>query len=182
MCNDAPTPEPAAPRPHRPLAVVMGVCGSGKSVCGEALAQALDVPFADADDFHPQSNVAKMAAGHPLDDEDRKPWLAAIGTWLAEHADTGAVVTCSALKRTYRDQLRAQAPGLPFLHLAGPADVVLARVGQREDHFMPTSLVESQYATLQPLESHEAGLTIDFTQSVEAIVAEMRTYLTHADA
>ena len=160
----------------------MGVCGSGKSVCGETLARELGVPFADADEFHPQANVDKMAAGHPLNDDDRAPWLAAIGTWLHERRDTGAVVTCSALKRTYRDQLRAQAPGVPFLHLAGPAEVVTQRVAQREEHFMPASLVESQYATPQPLADDEAGLTIDFTKSVDEIVDEMRAYLTSTRA
>ena len=178
MCNDAPSthhpvPSPAAP----PLAVVMGVCGSGKTVCGEALARELGVPFADADAFHPQANVAKMAAGQPLDDDDRVPWLAAIGAWLHDHRDTGAVVTCSALKRSYRDQLRAEAPGVPFLHLAGPAEVVTQRVASREEHFMPASLVESQYAALEPLGDDEAGLTLDFTRPVDELVTQMRDHL-----
>jgi len=164
----------------RPLAVVMGVCGSGKSVCGEALANEFGVPFADADSFHPEANVAKMAAGQPLNDDDRAPWLAAIGTWLQEHRETGAIVTCSALKRVYRDQLRAQASDIPFLHLDGPAEVVTERVAQRAEHFMPTSLVDSQYATLEPLDADETGVTIDFTQTVDQVVDEMRSYLTAA--
>ena len=180
MCKEAPHASSSESTTERPLAVVMGVCGSGKSVCGEALAEELGVPFADADTFHPQANVDKMTAGHPLDDDDRAPWLAAIGAWLQEHRDTGAVVTCSALKRVYRDQLRAQASGVPFLHLAGPAEVVTERVGQRAEHFMPTTLVESQYATLEPLEDDEAGLTIDFTKSVADVVDEMRGFLVPA--
>src|SRR3569832_424542 len=98
---------------HTPL-VVMGVSGSGKSTVGAALAQRLRVPFADADDFHPPANIAKMTAGHPLDDHDRHPWLDAIGEWLAEH-DEGGVMSCSALKRKYRDQLRHHANGVLFL-------------------------------------------------------------------
>src|SRR3954468_20620183 len=98
--------------------VVMGVSGSGKSTVGAALAQRLGVPFADADDFHPPANIAKMSAGHALDDEDRHPWLEAVGAWLAEHPD-GGVMSCSALKRRYRDQLRHHAPHLGFLPLEG---------------------------------------------------------------
>src|SRR5438093_8699296 len=93
---------------HPPLVVVMGVSGSGKSTVGAALAQRLRVPFADADDFHPEANIAKMTAGQALDDHDRHPWLEAIGAWLADHPD-GGVMSCSALKRRYRDQLRHQA-------------------------------------------------------------------------
>lgn len=183
VCNEAPsTSRPESTNPARRLAVVMGVCGSGKTVCGEALAGALGVPFADADTFHPEANVQKMAAGHPLTDEDRAPWLAAIGAWLHDHGESGAVVTCSALRRSYRDQLRAKAPGVPFLHLAGPAAVVTDRVAARAEHFMPSSLVESQYAILEPLGADEAGLTIDFEKSVDEIVGEMRDYLTSTRA
>ena len=99
----------------------MGVSGSGKSTVGAALAQRLRVPFADADDFHPPANIAKMTAGEPLDDDDRFPWLEAIGEWLAEHCGTGGVMSCSALKRKYRDQLRRHCADVEFLHLAGHA-------------------------------------------------------------
>ena len=98
--------------------VVMGVSGSGKSTVGAALAQRLRVPFADADDFHPPANIAKMTAGQPLDADDRHPWLETIGQWLVEHAD-GGVMSCSALKRKYRDQLRTHDPEVTFLYLAG---------------------------------------------------------------
>ena len=103
--------------------VVMGVSGSGKSTVGAALAQRLRVPFADADDFHPEANIAKMSAGHALTDDDRRPWLNTIGEWLADHAG-GGVMSCSALKQSYRDQLRDHCPSVEFLHLAGTPEVI----------------------------------------------------------
>lgn len=151
--------------------VVMGVSGSGKSTVGAALAQRLRVPFADADDFHPPANIAKMTAGVPLDDEDRHPWLELIGGWLAEHAD-GGVMSCSALKRTYRDQLRRHRPDVRFLHLSGPVGVVARRQASRPGHFMPASLVASQFETLEPLQPDERGITIDIDQSIDSIVEE----------
>ena len=151
--------------------VVMGVSGSGKSTVGAALAQRLRVPFADADDFHPPANIAKMAAGVPLDDDDRHPWLESIGDWLAEHSG-GGVMSCSALKRTYRDQLRRHRPDVEFLHLSGSADVVARRQASRPGHFMPASLVASQFKTLEPLEPDEHGTTIGVEQSVDSIVEE----------
>lgn len=149
--------------------VVMGVSGSGKSTVGAALAQRLRVPFEDADDLHPPANVAKMAAGHPLDDEDRYPWLEAVGGWLAEHAD-GGVMSCSALRRKYRDQLRHHAPGLEFLELAGTRETIARRQASRPGHFMPASLLTSQFATLESLQPDERGLVLDVDQSVDAIV------------
>lgn len=152
------------------LVVVMGVTGSGKSTVGMALAGRLGVPFADADDFHSPANVAKMRAGTPLTDDDRRPWLLAIGEWLAEHPN-GAVVTCSALKRRYRDTLREAAPTITFLHLHGDKDTVRQRVGARPDHFMPTSLVDSQFADLEPLGDDEKGTVVDLSLPVDVIVA-----------
>src|SRR4051794_10885511 len=134
-------PEPA------PSVVVMGVSGSGKSTVGAALAQRLGVPFEDGDDLHPAANIAKMSAGVPLDDEDRYPWLEAIGEWLAAHQAGGGVVSSSALKRKYRDQLRRHVPGLEFLHLHGSREVIAARQATRAGHFMPASLLASQFAT-----------------------------------
>lgn len=160
-----------------PLAVVMGVAGSGKTLVGSALAERLALPFRDADAFHPPANIARMAAGQPLDDADRAPWLAAVGAWLAEHRETGAIVTCSALKRRYRDALRATAGDVPFLHLDGPREVVAQRVARREDHFMPASLVDSQYEALEPLEPDERGLCADFTRPVAELVAEFVRFL-----
>jgi gluconokinase len=151
------------------LVVVMGVTGSGKSTVGTALAERMGVPFADADDFHSPENVAKMRSGVPLTDDDRRPWLLAIGAWLAKH-EHGAVVTCSALKRAYRDTLREAAPDITFLHLHGDKDTVRKRVGSRQGHFMPESLVDSQYADLQPLGDDERGVVIDFSLPVDVIV------------
>lgn len=140
--------------------VVMGVSGSGKSTVGAALAHRLGVPFADADDLHPPANIAKMSAGRPLDDDDRRPWLAAVGQWLAGHPH-GAVMSCSALKRTYRDQLRAQLPTVEFVYLSGSPEVIGRRQAAREDHFMPASLLTSQFAILEPLQPDECGITVD---------------------
>ncbi len=160
-------------------AVVMGVAGSGKSLIGELLAERLDLPFADADSFHPPENVAKMAAGIPLTDADREPWLETLGAWLADRPD-GAIVACSALRRAYRDTLRRHVAGLPFLHPAGKASIVLERVAARAantDHFMPVSLVESQYATLEQLEDDEAGVTLDFRRTPQELVEDCVAYL-----
>ncbi len=139
--------------------VVMGVAGSGKTTVGRGLADALGVPFVDGDDLHPPANIAKMARGAPLDDDDRRPWLEAVGAWLAERP--AGVVACSALKRSYRDLLRTAAPGAVFLHLSADRDAIVERVADRPGHFMPASLVDSQFADLEPLGGDEAGATID---------------------
>jgi gluconokinase len=158
--------------PAESVVVVMGVSGSGKSTVGAALAQRLGVPFEDADDLHPRANIAKMSAGRPLDDEDRYPWLEIIGEWLAVHAEAGGgVMSCSALKRKYRDQLRRHAPDLAFVHLEGSHEVITHRQASRPGHFMPASLLASQFATLEPLQPDERGVVIDVDQSVDAIVA-----------
>jgi gluconokinase len=154
--------------------VVMGVSGSGKSTVGAALAQRLHVPFADADDFHPQANIAKMSAGHALDDNDRYPWLETIGDWLAQRCDGGGVMSCSALKRKYRDQLRKHCPTVGFLHLSGTPEVITRRQASRPGHFMPPSLLKSQFDTLEPLEPDENGVDVDVNQDIDAIV---ETYL-----
>ncbi len=166
------TQQPATQQPPpRPLVVVMGVSGSGKSTVGAALADALGVPFTDADGLHPAANVAKMTRGIPLTDADREPWLDAVGARLAEHSGTGLVVACSALRRTYRDRLRAHAPSTVFVHLSGDAAVLAERMGGRSGHFMPTALLDSQLATLEPLAADEAGTTLDIRRPVEEIVA-----------
>lgn len=154
-----------------PLLVVMGVSGSGKSTVGAALAQRLGVPFADADDFHPPANIAKMTAGHPLDDDDRGPWLDAIGEWLAARPH-GGVMSCSALKRKYRDRLRGHAPEVGFVHLDGTREVIARRQSSRPGHFMPASLLDFQFATLEPLTADERGIAIAVDQSVDAIVED----------
>lgn len=155
-----------------PLLVVMGVSGSGKSTVGAALAQRLGVPFEDADDLHPPANIAKMSAGIPLDDDDRHPWLETIGAWLAAHDGQGGVVSCSALKRAYRDQLRAHAARAVFVHLHGTREVIARRQASRPGHFMPASLLDSQFDTLEPLGEDEAGVVIDVDQTVDLIVQQ----------
>lgn len=147
----------------------MGVSGSGKSTVGAALARRLRVPFVDADTLHPAANIAKMAAGEPLDDDDRYPWLEKVGEWLAAHRE-GAVVSCSALKRAYRDQLRAHCPGVQFVHLSGSAELIGGRLVARTDHFMPAALLRSQLDTLEPLGPDEAGMTVDVGPGADAIV------------
>ncbi|BCI53202.1 gluconokinase [Mycolicibacterium litorale] len=149
--------------------MVMGVSGSGKSTVGAALAQRLRVPFADADDFHPPANIAKMTAGQALDDDDRYPWLEAIGEWLAAHPD-GGVMSCSALKHRYRDQLRRHCPDVEFVHLSGAAEVIGRRQASRPGHFMPASLLASQFATLEPLTEDERGVTIDVARDIDSII------------
>jgi gluconokinase len=147
----------------------MGVSGSGKSTVGAALARSLAVPFTDADALHPPANIAKMTAGEPLDDDDRYPWLERVGDWLAAHRD-GGVVSCSALKRKYRDRLRAHCPGVEFLHLSGSPELIEGRLAARSGHFMPAALLRSQFDALEPLGTDEAGVTADAGQGVEAIV------------
>ncbi len=149
--------------------VAMGVSGCGKSTVGAALAEHLCVPFADADDLHPSTNISKMSAGHPLNDDDRRAWLDAVGQWLAEHSG-GGVMSCSALKRKYRDRLRAHCPTTVFLHLSGSPDVIAARQSARKGHFMPTNLLQSQFDALEPLGTDERGIVVDVTEPVDAIV------------
>lgn len=153
------------------LIVLMGVTGAGKSTVGTLLAERLGLGFRDADDFHPPSNIAKMSSGTPLTDEDRWPWLDAIGAHLVAHRGAGCVVTCSALKRAYRDRLRAAAPELRFVHLHGDVALVAARQAARQGHFMPASLVASQFATLEPPAPEEGVITLDVAASPEALAA-----------
>ncbi|WP_328667909.1 gluconokinase [Streptomyces sp. NBC_00328] len=148
-----------SPTPH--VVVIMGVAGTGKTTIGALLAARLGVPYAEGDDFHPQANIAKMTAGTPLTDDDRWPWLDSIGHWAHERAGLGGVVSGSALKRVYRDRLRAAAPGIVFVHLTGTRELIEDRMSHRTGHFMPTALLDSQFATLQPLAANEAGVEVD---------------------
>ena len=143
--------------------VVMGVCGTGKTTVASVLAERLGCELAEADDFHSAANIAKMAAGVPLEDADRWPWLQNIAGWIHErdHAGRPAVVTCSALKRAYRDALRSGSPRIFFIHLAGSRELILDRMQRRKDHFMPASLVDSQFAILEPLGPDERGVVLD---------------------
>ncbi|WP_440694776.1 gluconokinase, GntK/IdnK-type [Clavibacter nebraskensis] len=157
-----------AVRPFPPV-IVMGVSGSGKSTVGELLAQDAGVPFLDGDDLHTEANRRKMAEGHALDDDDRRPWLEEVGRALAGRPEGGPVVACSALKRSYRDILRAAAPDAVFVHLAGDHELLAERLGGREGHFMPSSLLASQLRTLEPLGDDEQGITLDITDDPVAL-------------
>jgi gluconokinase len=153
--------------------VIMGVSGCGKTAIGAEFAAAIGARFIDGDDLHPATNVAKMAAGHPLDDADRAPWLADVGRTLAT-TEGGVVIGCSALKRSYRDVIRAAAgQAVTFLHLKGDMSVIAARLAARKGHFMPPSLLESQFATLEPLGADELAVIVDIDQAPQAIVAEL---------
>lgn len=159
--------------------VVMGVSGSGKSTVARSLADRLGWSMAEADEFHPAANIGKMSAGTPLTDADRAPWLAAIRDWITARAAAGesTVVTCSALKRAYRDVLRAADARVRFLHLHGAADVIADRMRHRSGHFMPPALLQSQFDTLEPLGSEEDGAAVDVTLTPEQIVEEAVTRL-----
>ncbi|MFC5802222.1 gluconokinase [Streptomyces formicae] len=153
------------------VVVVMGVSGSGKSTVGELLARRLVMPFLEADDLHSAAARAKMAAGHPLDDEDRRPWLLSLADWIREAtlSGQGGVMACSALKRDYRDVFRRAGAGVWFLHLALDRATADRRVAGRTGHFMPAELVDSQYADLEPLRPDEPGLTVDAAADPQAI-------------
>ena len=153
------------------LVVVMGVSGAGKSTVGERIAAALGLSFRDADDFHPPANIEKMSRGEALNDTDRAPWLDAIGAHLTAHEGSGCVVTCSALKRAYRDRLRAAAPATRFLFLSGDPALIAARQAAREGHFMPPSLVASQFATLEAPGPEEGAIALDVAAPPETLVA-----------
>ncbi|KJC64791.1 gluconate kinase, SKI family [Agreia bicolorata] len=154
----------------RELVIVGGVSGSGKSTVGALLAQRLEVPFIDADSLHPEANVAKMAAGLPLDDIDREPWLVRIGEVLAEHDSSGLVLACSALKRRYRDTIRSVEPSTIFITLSGPRELIAARMNARTEHFMPASLLDSQLAAFEPLEPGETGADVSVDADIDDIV------------
>jgi gluconokinase len=153
--------------------VVMGVSATGKTTVGQGLAEELDCEFIEGDELHPSANIRKMAAGTPLTDEDRWPWLQAIAELVAvrDHEGISTVVTCSALKRSYRAVLRDAAPTF-FVHLEAPFEVLQARMSHRTKHFMPTTLLQSQFDTLEPLDDDEAGALIDVTPPVDEVIEE----------
>jgi gluconokinase len=160
--------------------VVMGVSGSGKSTVAAGLVDRLGWEFAEGDDFHPPANVAKMRNGVPLDDDDRWPWLRTLAAWIGEHEQAGksAVVTCSALKRSYRDLLRDGHPSVWFAHVTADAEQIRDRVQRRTGHYMPPSLLDSQLATLEPLQDDEPGASVSGAgepdEVVDALLATLR--------
>jgi gluconokinase len=163
---------------HTGLYVIMGVCGSGKSLIGAQLARALDIEFVEGDALHPPCNVQRMAAGIPLTDDDRHGWLLAIAARLreAKRAGNGLVLSCSALKRSYRDLLRSVGDAnVRFVYLAGSRPLLAERMAQRRGHFMPPSLLESQLAILEEPSPDEGAWVCDITQAPDAIVADLVT-------
>ncbi|MFC6592108.1 gluconokinase [Deinococcus lacus] len=160
--------------------VVMGVSGSGKTTLAEHLAQRLGWAFAEADDFHPPSNIAKMASGRPLNDEDRWPWLMAIRNWIEQQDQQGksSVVPCSALKRSYRDLLRGDGSlDVQFVHLQGSRTVLAERMQHRSGHFMPVSLLDSQLFTLEVPGPDEAVLPLDLQRTPEQLTEEVVRFI-----
>jgi len=161
---------------HSGLYVIMGVCGSGKSTIGARLARDLDLDFVEGDDLHPPDNVKRMAAGTPLTDDDRRGWLLAIGTRLrdAKRAGRGLVVSCSALKRSYRDLLRSVGDDtVRFVYLAGSRALLAERMAQRREHFMPPSLLESQLAILEEPSPDEHAWVCDIRETPDTIVGDL---------
>ena len=157
--------------------VLMGVAGCGKSAVGAALAARIGAAYLDGDDLHPPANIEKMSRGEPLSDADRWPWLTVIGRRLA-NPDGTLILGCSALKRRYRDHIRAEA-GAPatFVHLSGTKELITKRMGARTGHFMPTSLIDSQFAALEPPTVDENAITVDIDNPLEAIVAAIAARL-----
>jgi len=155
----------------------MGVAGSGKTLIGAALAHALDVEFVEGDEFHSEQSIAKMSAGIPLTDADRAEWLRTLAFRLRVHkkAGTGIVVTCSALKRAYRDVLRGGAKDIHFIFLKGPRDLIAQRLASRGGHFMPASLLDSQLATLEEPAPDENAWVCDVTKPPAEIITDLVT-------
>jgi gluconokinase len=167
-----------------PVIVVMGVAGSGKTTIGALLAGRLDWPYAEADNFHPQSNVDKMAAGHPLTDADRGPWLEAIGRWIDERgaADQPGIVSCSGLKRAYRDMLRDGRPEVRMVFLQGSRDLIMRRMVARHGHFMKADMLDSQFADLEEPGPDEDVLVVSVEHTPEEIVDQIIAELSLSDA
>lgn len=158
---------------QQPVLVIMGVSGSGKSTVAGILAGQLGWDLEEGDDLHPPENVAKMAAGHPLTDEDRWPWLDTIASWIIEHTMAGipGIITCSALKKIYRDRLREK--NVVFVFLSGSKEQIGRRLTTRMDHFMPPSLLDSQIATLEPPTADENSIVIDVGRTPAEEAAEV---------
>jgi carbohydrate kinase (thermoresistant glucokinase family) len=156
-----------------PLVIVlMGVSGCGKSTTGNALSHALGWPFRDADSFHPPANISKMSRGAPLTDADRAPWLAAIAGWIDERLETRTpgIVSCSALKRIYRQQIVGEREHVRLVYLEGTIELIAGRLAARKDHFMPSSLLESQFATLEEPQADEQPVVISVAAAPASII------------
>jgi gluconokinase len=174
-------PEPVEPTT---TIVVMGVSGCGKSTVAAELVTRTGWAFAEGDTFHPAANVAKMSAGHPLTDEDRWPWLHTLADWIGEHERAGqsVVVTCSALRRAYRDVLREGHPSVRFAHITVPEQVLADRLAHRTGHYMPASLLASQLETLEPLQADEPGVTVTSETNPGAVAEHILREVADYDA
>ena len=165
-------------------AIVMGPSGVGKTTTAKGVADRLGWEFAEGDEFHPKANIDKMSAGIPLDDEDRAPWLRSIRDWISGRSDAGlnCVLTCSALKKSYRDILREARSEVLFIELDAPIDLVGERMAHRKGHYMPTSLLQSQFDTLEPLSPEENGIVVSVQDTPEKVIDDAVAALKHAGA
>ena len=161
------------------IVIVMGVCGTGKTTVGRLIAERIGARFEEGDRFHPKANVEKMSRGEPLDDEDRWPWLESIGESIDEWQRAGedVVLACSALKERYREILLGDRPDMRLVHLHGTQDLISERMAQRQHHFMPASLVPSQFAALEPPAPDAHVFAADVVQSPEAIADEITQWI-----
>ena len=169
----------------RPFAaIVMGPSGVGKTTTAKGVADRLGWEFAEGDEFHPKANIDKMSAGIPLDDDDRAPWLCSIRDWMSEQSDAGlnCVLTCSALKKRYRDILREARSQVLFIELDAPMDLVGERMAHRKGHYMPTSLLKSQFDTLEPLDAEEGGIIVSVRDTPEKVIDDAVAALEKAGA
>ncbi len=159
--------------------VVMGVSGCGKTTVGEGVAEVLGWRFAEGDAYHPRANIDKMASGTALTDEDRRPWLERLASWVGEQEAAGrsSVLSCSALKRSYRDVLRSGAPDVRFVHLHGDRSILEERLSTRAGHFFPARLLDDQLETLEELAPDEAGVVVDLDLAPEEQIAQAVAWL-----
>ena len=155
--------------------VLMGVSGCGKTTVGELLAQRLHWPYEEGDALHPPANVAKMHAGHPLDDADRAPWLAKVADWVDARLDAGecGVITCSSLKRSYRALIDRRGAGVEFVYLHGSRELIASRLAGRHGHFMPSTLLDSQFATLEEPAADEPAIRVEIGPAPEIIASDI---------
>jgi len=171
----------AAPQRLAPpvVLVLMGVSGSGKTTVARIIAERLRWPFEEGDALHPPANVAKMAAGHPLTDEDRAPWLAKVADWVDARLDAGesGVITCSALKRKYRELIDRRGERVEFVYLHGSRELIASRLAGRHGHFMPSSLLDSQFATLEEPGADEPAIRVEIGEPPEAIATDIAAAL-----
>jgi len=167
----------AAPQRIAPpvVLVLMGVSGSGKTTVARIIAERLRWPFEEGDALHPPANVAKMAAGHPLTDEDRAPWLAKVADWVDARLDAGesGVITCSALKRKYRELIDRRGERVEFVYLHGSRELIATRLATRQGHFMPSSLLDSQFATLEEPAADEPVIRVEIGAAPESVAADV---------